>query len=99
VTRLLPRSADDDLHRELDQLCNSEPFQLFCRSSLPSEEQRLICLACERRRAEVSPSQCPSGAPRPIPGLQLQVWLSPEEAWELQGLPAWDAPYVWESNF
>jgi len=52
--------------RELEQLCRSGPFRLFCESKLPDEHQRLVCHACglsqSGARTQGSCSACSRGA-------------------------------------
>jgi len=79
---------------EVDQLCGSEPFKLFCGSPLPTADQRVICQAC--------------GLPH-VDGRQLErvphavcephLDLDPETRWNNAGRPSWEAPYVWEGNY
>jgi len=86
---------------ELPQLCESGPFQAFCRSSLPSDEQRLICQSCGLPRqpspqSELHPSRtdggrCSAGCSR---GEGENRFLSRCD------LQPWEMPYVWElDNF
>jgi len=76
---------------EVDQLCGSQPFQAFCRSSLPSADQRLVCQACRQQQQ----SRCRSEAPQ----RHLEYLEEPEAHWQQHSLPAWTAPYVWETNY
>ena len=86
---------------EAGQLCGSEPFKLFCRSGLPTSDQRVICDACglegghsEKRFRSRTVSRCENHDHE-----QLQVITPPEQMWEQMGRPEWEAPYVWETNY
>lgn len=84
---------------EVDQLCGSEGFKAFCRSDLPSPDQRVICQACGLARP-ASTSSCPTR--RHSEGsmyAELQYVTEPEAVWEAMGHSPWTAPYVWETNY
>jgi len=85
---------------ELNQLCESKPFGLFCRSSLPNEHQRLICKACGLPTSGTGcgGAGCSSTS---VCGMHdhLEVRIPPEQVQEQLGRPAWEAPYVWETNY
>jgi len=96
---------------ELRDLCNSGPFDLFCRSTLPTEHERLICTACGLPKAPRGPAEHQRSTCIP-PGSQpgghalhragheeLSYITDPQELHEAQGLPPWTAPYVWDTNY
>jgi len=89
--------------REFRQLCESEPFRLFCRSPLPTADQRVICRSCGLETDEsghVRAQGCPGGcvAHRHT---SAQMWpdTPPEQRHEQMGHPPWEAPYVWETDY
>jgi len=48
---------------EVGQLCGSEPFRLFCKSPLPTDNQRVICEACGLETDEAGHHmRCPSSS-------------------------------------
>ena len=87
---------------EFDQLCGSKPFKAFCKSPLPSPDQRVICQACglevdesgHHRESYTGATSC-NGMHHHVTQL-LTVKTDPEE---LHHGPAWTAPYVWETNY
>jgi len=96
----------------VDQLCGSRPFAAFCRSALPTADQRVICRACGLEVDEsghlpdvVGPAARGSTGygvcrhPELHQHEQLEVLTPPEQMWEQMGRPAWEAPYVGETNY
>jgi len=79
---------------EFEQLCDSKPFQMFCDSPLPTPDQRVICRACGT--PHVGGPGAPGGLHAVSPGW---VDIPPEERWEMEGRPAWTAPYVWQTSY
>jgi len=91
---------------EMGQLCGSYGFKRYCESVKLTPEAHAICRACGLPTAGpsahgesytgVEPAPC---SYRHHPQLLNTVLLPPEEAQEHAGLPAWEAPYVWETNY
>jgi len=81
---------------------------MFCESDIPTPEQRLICTACghgDSAGVELDATSQYPGRYRghtcspSHPRLLNTVELPPEELHEQLGLPPWEAPYVWETNY
>jgi len=82
---------------EFQQLCDSKPFQMFCESPLPTPDQRVICRACGNQVDESGHGhQELASRTSSSPGW---VDIPPEERWEMEGRPAWTAPYVWQTRY
>jgi len=80
---------------EFGQLCDSKPFQLFCASPLPTPDQRVICGACGHETDESGHGHGARGH------TSAEMWpdTPPEQRHEQMGHPAWEAPYVWETDY
>jgi len=90
----------------VDQLCGSGPFAAFCNTSLPDQNQRLICRACDLPGGEPSHGVLEleragvgSYGMRGCEHQDLRVLSEPEEMHEAMGGRHWTAPYVWETNY
>jgi len=81
---------------EVDQLCGSEPFKLFCGSPLPTADQRVICQACGIPTHLDPPQHARARTCHPT---EPHLDLDPETRWNNAGNPPWEAPYVWEGNY
>jgi len=93
---------------EFKQLCDSGPFQAYCRTDLPTQEQRLICTACGAPRGPEEHQRSTCTPPGSQPGEhalhragheELSYITDPEQLWTALGRPSWTAPYVWETNY
>jgi len=90
---------------ELGDLCASGPFRVFCGTDLPTSDQRLICAACGHGATGMDPrsTSLPHGSQPWAEALHRPAhpWphIPPEQQHEQMGLPAWEAPYVWETHY
>jgi len=83
---------------EAGQLCESGPFRAFCRSTLPTSDQRLVCQACgldHGQPLQPSPQSGPCPTHRSGPN-QCPTWRGEDRFLSSCDLQPWEMPYVWE---
>jgi len=90
--------------REFRQLCDSGPFRVFCKTPLPTPDQRLICRACGLEVDEsghIPDVVVPAARGHTVCGghEELRYVTDPEQLWTQEGRSPWTAPYVWETNY